>query len=205
MNLLGRFLRAERAGRLSSGVGASMLQSSFGRIVRFNSPPADFGHPWLATLRGDAAADFLPGFINHVPAAIEGVPLAGSINPVKPPPVLEWQKLQLNSDGIGYLCAEITCLDAATAEKSSRAAFSIVKVEMVQVADPDTDDGAQGAVLNTSGAARPLSGNRARWPVAMLQRRGDGRVDLFQIVHFDLTHRMALKADGRTPARHFFY
>ncbi|MEA3210987.1 MAG: hypothetical protein QOE70_4044 [Chthoniobacter sp.] len=207
MNPVARLLRTGRASRLSAGPGSSVFETPLGRIVRFGSQGADFSHPWLAVLSGSAAL-FLPGSVNQVQATIKGVPLDGSSKPPVAAPSLTWGKLSLTADGIGYLCAEITLRTPAEALKVSQEAWSVVKVEMVQVADPDTDLGQSGGVLNTSGAARPLTikgEHRARWPVAMIQQRADGAVELFQIVYFNLTHRAALRADGKGVARHFFY
>ncbi len=64
MSLLDRLRRKERAGNLQSGPGASVLQTPYGRVVRFRPAGASFDHPWLAALEGNNAATFLPGFVN---------------------------------------------------------------------------------------------------------------------------------------------
>jgi hypothetical protein len=38
----------------------------------------------------------------------------------------------------------------------------------------------------------------------MLRDRG-ATTDIFQITFFGLRHRVQLKADGKTPSRHFFW
>lgn len=190
-----RLLAGNRSHRLLSGPGARLHRTAFGTGVRFAGGPADFSHPWLAELAGVSSAVILPGFINNVPAAIDGVPLAGTDK--KPSPRLTWTKLQLNVDGIGYLAAEVTCDPAND--------WGITKVEMVQVADPDTEDGAPGKTMNATGAALPLKDHRARWPIAMIQRRASGLLEVFQITHFNLTHRVKLAANGTSAARHFFW
>ncbi|MEA3212296.1 MAG: hypothetical protein QOE70_5353 [Chthoniobacter sp.] len=200
MKLLDRLRRSGRASQLRSGPGAAVFQSGFGRIVRFKAQGADFNHPWLMTLLSENSATFLPGAVNGVQAAIKGVPLSG--NKKGETPVLRWSKLRLNADGMGWFCAEITCADLG---KKDRTPWSVTKVEIVQVADPDTDNGEAGSMLNASGGARPLSDFRARWPVAMIQEYSEGSRELFQIVYFNLTHRVGLKADGVSAARHFFF
>jgi hypothetical protein len=81
----------------------------------------------------------------------------------------------------------------------------VLTAEMVQVADPNTDSGKDDGTFHmAAGGAKPLSGNRARWPVAMLQLR-NGSLDVFQVVHFNLTHRVALQKDGKSAQRHFFF
>ena len=188
-------MEGNRRSRLYAGPGARIYQSAFGSRVRFNAAPADFSHPWLAELAGNGAARLLPGFINQVPGAIKGVPLAGTEK--KPVPTLTWAALKLTDDGIGYLAAEVTC--------DAKHDFAVTGVEIVQVADPDTEDGTPGKLQNSSGGAMPLSKDRARGPLAMLQQRSSGQVDVFQITFFNLTHRVKMAADGKTVSRHFFW
>ena len=76
---------------------------------------------------------------------------------------------------------------------------------MVQVADPNTDDGEPGEGTGGNGGAFPLPGRRARYPLAMLRERKDKKLDLYQITFFDLQHRPALGTDRKTAARHFFW
>ena len=83
--------------------------------------------------------------------------------------------------------------------------WSVEKVEVVQVADPNTPDGELGDSPGGNGGAVALPGRRARHPLAMLRERKDGRLDLFQITFFDLQHRAALGADRKSAARHFFW
>ena len=188
-------LAGDRRHRVSSGPGVRLHRTAFGTGVRFHGGPADFSHPWLAEMAGANAAVFLPGTVNRVRATIKGVPLAGLDG--KAPPQLEWDTLALNADGIGWFCAEVTCDPAHD--------FAVTACEIVQVADPDTDDGKPGRRLNATGGAFALSKNRARWPLAMLQRRANGLVEVFQVTFFDLTHRVKLAANGRRAARHFFW
>ena len=135
-------------------------------------------------------ATFLPATINRIPATIKGVKLNSPTVPV-----LDLSKPVFDADGRGWIAAEVTCDPAKE--------WGVVSVEMVQVADPDTDDGLPGTGYNAIGGAKPLSGNRARHPVAMLRRRADGSVDVFDQEYFNLQMRIAFAAD-KTPQRFFF-
>ena len=132
--------------------------------------------------------------MNRVDAKIKDVPLAGTDD--QPPPVLKFGQPMLDDEGRGYICVEVTCR-----EKD----WSVEKVEVVQVADPNTDDGEQGEGTGGSGGAVALPGRRARYPLAMLRERKDGKLDLYQITFFDLQHRPALGTDRKTATRHFFW
>ncbi|MGB8167731.1 MAG: hypothetical protein WCF18_09600 [Chthoniobacteraceae bacterium] len=201
MSLLDRFKRSERASDLHTGPGASVFKSAFGRMVRFRPTLASFDHPWLATLDGDSGATFLQGMVNGKKAMIAGIPLDGG--PKQKVPVLRWKNLQLDADGLGWLCVEVTC---SGPDDKGHTPWSVLAAEMVQVGDPNTDDGKPDGIFHmAAGGAKPLKGNRARWPVAMIQRREGGSLDLFQIVHFNLTHRVALQKDGKSAQRHFFF
>lgn len=169
---------------------------SFGSVVRFNAGNLDFSHPWAADLVDKTGVTLLPGSINTIPAKIKGVPLGGTDQ--KAVPQLSWgDKPLLTADGIGYICAEVTC--------DPKADWSVTAIEIVQVADPNSEDGKPGVISNASGAAFPLSKNRARWPLAMLQQRKGGQIELFQVTFFNLTHRVKLKTDGVSASRHFFW
>jgi hypothetical protein len=189
-------LRMGRANKIRFGVGSRTRVTPFGTTVSFDSEPADFSHPWQTSLAGDRSVSIRPGTINRVAAKIKGVPLAGDKD--NPPPVLRWSPLQLDAERRGFICAEVT-LDPAKF-------FEVKSVEMVQVADPDTDDGAAGREPNRQGGARPLSGFRARHPVAMLrEREGDARLDVYQIAFFDVQHRVQQRAGTGFILRHFFW
>ncbi len=104
---------------------------------------------------------------------------------------------------------EVTCVgvnEKGESLEEGKTPWSILKAEMVQVGEPHTNDGKPDGIFHMAdGAARALSENRARWPVAMIAQREGGSLDLFQIVHFNLTHRVALKKDGKSAERHFFF
>lgn len=201
MSLLDRLRRSERASDLHTGPGASVFRSPFGRIVRFRPTSASFEHPWLAAMEGDKGATFLPGLVNGRKATIDGIPLDGG--PKLRVPVLRWKSLQLDADGLGWLCVEVTC---SAPDDKEHTPWSVLKAEMVQVGDPNTDDGQPDGIFHMSaGGAKPLTGHRARWPLAVIQQRADGTLDLFQVVHFNLTHRVALQRDRKSAQRHFFF
>ncbi len=189
--------RAVLACRLIAGPGVRLRHTSSGTVISFAAGGQGFVHPWLVGLLGTEAANIRPGTINRVPATIKGEPLDGG-KAGNPAPRLDFGKPRLDAEGRGWICAECTFKPAD--------AWSVAKVEIVQVADPDTADGAPLVGLpNATGGSLPLPGNRARHPLAMLRLRASGQLEVFQIAHFDLTHRVKLTADGVTAARHFFY
>ena len=185
---------AVRACRIISGDGVRLRETPDGTIITFDGSDAVFAHPFQVSLVGKEAATIRPGTVNRIDAKIKGVPLAGTDR--VPPPVLKFGKPRLDQDGCGFICIEVMCR-----EKD----WSVEKIEVVQVADPNTDDGEPGESPGGSGGAVTLPGRRARHPLAMLRERKDGRLDLFQITFFDLQHRPALASDRKTATRHFFW
>lgn len=178
--------------RIVAGLGTRVSEVSGGSIVDFDFG-GGFAHPWLASLRGQNAASIRPGTINGLEATIKGVALSDD-----PAPVLEWDEVKLDASGSGLIAAEVT-VDTDTLKLKS--------IEMVQVADPDAEDGEapeDGSLPLHGGAAAALEGGRARWPIARLRQREDGTLVLFQIVYFNLTHRAVRGEDGGI-ARHFFF
>lgn len=183
-----------RACRLISGDGVRLRETPDGTIITFDGGGADFAHPFQVSLVGTDAATIRPGTVNRVDVMIKDVPLAGTDR--EPPPVLKVGTPMLDQEGRGFICVEVTCR-----EKD----WSVEKTEVVQVADPNSDDGGAGEGSGGSGGAVALAGRRARHPLAMLRQRKDGKLDLFQITFFDLQHRPALAADRKSAARHFFW
>lgn len=181
------------SGRLFTGPDVHVRTlGKLGTIVGFRRrSQAGFTGAWWVDLQGSSAATVAPGTVSKVPATIRGAKLDDAR-----PPVLQFGTLRTDSDGRGWICAEVTCDPAKQ--------WGIVKVEIVQVADPDTNDGAAGTGINAIGGAKPLTGSRARAPLAMLRKRSGGGVDVFQIAYFDLQMRIAFAADN-TPQRFFFF
>ena len=176
---------------IREGVGCRLRRSGRYVLINFDGGGnADFSHPWQGELNGTQMT-FLPGTINKIPGTIKGVELDDPTNPS-----LDLSEPDLDVDGRGWVCAEVTC-DPANQ-------FGIISVEIVQVADPDTDDGKPGLGINAIGGAKPLSGNRARQPLAMLRRRADGQMDVFDQTYFNLSMVIKFAAD-KTPQRFFFY
>lgn len=184
---------AVRACRVIAGAAVRTRETPDGTIVDFlGGDGGSFVGAWFVSMRSGEEFAIRPGTINRVMARIKDRPLDDD-----PAPTLKVPRLQLDRDGRGYIAAEVTV--------DPKKAFAVLKVEMVQCADPDTDDGEPGAAPNAVGAQRPLAENRARFPVAMLRRRKGGRLDLYQLAFFDLQHRLALTRDGQAAARHFFW
>ncbi len=193
---LKKLLAARRVARLLPGRNVRLRRMPGGTLLSVRGGGAVFEHPWLVSFDGTNAT-VLPATINRVEAEIDGKKLSEV-----PAPILTVSKLRVDSEGRGWFAAEVTC--------DSAKEWGIVKVEIVQVADPDTADGNARGGINAIGGATPLPGNRARHPIAMVRKRDDGQVDVFQIAFFDLQHRIAFSAefgpDGRKPPqRHFFF
>ena len=185
---------AVRGCRIIAGDGVRLREMPDGTIITFDGRDADFAHPFQVSLVDSEAAMIRPGTVNRVDAKIKGVPLAGTER--EPPPVLNFGQPMLDGEGRGYICIEATCR-----EKD----WSVETAEVIQVADPNTDDGAPGDGNGGTGGAAARPGRRARYPLAMLRQRKDGKLDLYQITFFDLQHRAALGADRTTATRHFFW
>lgn len=185
---------AVHACRLIAGDGVRLREMPDGTIITFDGDGAEFVHPFQVSLVGTEAASIRPGTVNKVDAKIKDVPLAGKDG--EAPPVLKFGTPMLDDEGRGYICVEVTCR-----EKD----WSVEKVEVVQVADPNTDDGEPGEGLGGTTASVALSGRRTRYPLAMLRERKDKKLDLYQITFFDLQHRAALGTDRKTATRHFFW
>ena len=184
---------AVRACRIIAGDGVRLREMPDGTIITFDGDGADFVHPFQVSLIGTEAASIRPGTVNRVDAKIKDVPLAGKDG--EAPPVLKFGTPMLDDEGRGYICVEVTCR-----EKD----WSVEKVEVVQVADPNTDDGEAGEGHGSTGSVA-LLGRRARYPLAMLRERKDKKLDLYQITFFDLQHRAALGTDRKSATRHFFW
>lgn len=194
--------RAIRALRLIAGWGVRLRETANGTIINFDRGQS-FNHPFRVSMQGDTAAVIQPGRINKVSATIDGVLLEGDDK--NQPPILEFKDgLALDSDGKGWIAAEVTC-----SEKD----WSIVTVEIVQVSDLDSDDGNAPedgtASLSSSGGVPNLPGRRARAALALLRQGKGGNVRFWQCTHFDLQHRRVASAVVKDPladdGRHFFY
>jgi hypothetical protein len=185
---------AVRACRLVAGDGVRLREMPDGTIITFDGGGTEFVHPFQVSLIGTEAAAIRPGTVNKVDAKIKDVPLAGEDG--EAPPVLKFGTPMLDDEGRGYICVEVTCR-----EKD----WSVEKVEVVQVADPNTDDGEAGEGHSGSTASVALPGRRTRYPLAMLREREDKKLDLYQITFFDLQHRAALGTDRKIATRHFFW
>ena len=135
---------AVRACRIIAGDGVRLREMPDGTILTFDPSGADFVHPFQVALIGTDAASIRPGTVNRVDANIKDVPLAGKAG--EAPPVLKFGQPMLDDEGRGYICVEVTCR-----EKD----WSVDKVELVQVADPNTDDGEAGSI--SSANVRPTS------------------------------------------------
>ena len=139
-----------RAGRLIAGDGVRLREMPDGTIITFDSDGAEFVHPFQVSLSGTEAVTIRPGTVNRVDAKIKDVPLAGTDD--HPPPLLKFGQPMLDDEGRGYICVEVTCR-----EKD----WSVEKVEVVQVADPNTDDGEAGEGHSGTTASVALPGRRA--------------------------------------------
>lgn len=191
--------RVVRALRLISGANTRLRNTPDGTVVNFTGATTFWAHPWKATLAGDTEATIRPGLINGVMPTIEGVPLDGGKDG-KDVPNLKFNDVKVDAEGKGWLAAEVTCRAKD---------WSVESIEMVQVADLGTEDGLtlKGVTAEppTSGGLPSLSKRRVRAPIAMLRKRKDGTLALFQNVHFNLNHRVQFVTGNTDAPRHFFY
>ena len=188
--------------RLISGYGIRLRTTSNGTIISAMIPRSAFVGRWKCQLEGESRVLVKPGAINGVEATIKGVLLSGDPKRNQAVPVLELRAIQLDSEGKGYIAAEVQCSDDGL--------WAIKTVEIVQVAYLNSDDGKEppkGNILTQSSAGVPnLEGRRARVPLAMLRRRAAGNIELFQIAYHDFGHTIKTVADRKLDqGRHFFY
>src|SRR4030095_4251105 len=174
---------AQRDARVFPGVGVRLLRmGKHGTIFRASSSgTALFIGAWFVDLSADTIT-VQPGRVNFVMAKIEDIPLDDPT-----PPTLRLRSPKVDDEGRGFICAEgfFNGPDDKDDKGKPLTAWSVREVQIVQVANPDTDDGL-GKFTNSSGAAMPLEGNRCRWPIAMIRERDGGDLEVFQIEYFDL-------------------
>lgn len=194
-NLLMLFLRGCR---LIAGRGVRLDTTPDGTTITFDPGASSrWQHSFRCALQSDySAVEVGMGLVNGLVPTIADVPLdAVETN------TLPLAQPRLGNDGRGWIAVECVLGDK----------WEVLSASIVHVANLDTDTGEpppEGVAGFHSGGTLTLPGRRARWPLALLRRRDDGRLVLFQITHFDLMHRAAIakRADG-TPGesgRHFF-
>lgn len=186
-----------RAQRILAGRNVRLRETPVGTVIHFDGGRVRWEHAWELVSVGPKGAVIRPGTVNGVMGMIEGVRL----DDAKSRPTLRWDRLDVDGDGRGYVCAEVT-VDTA------KNGWAVKSVEMVQVKDPNDGSrlaaGVGGAAPLMSKGADGKQVNTARWPVAMLRVRKGGAMDVFQVVYFPLQHGVALREDG-TIQRHFFW
>lgn len=195
--LWNRLVAAVRATRLLPGVGARLRSMPHGTIIGFDAAPVSWAHPFQVSLVGNTAAQIRPGRVNMIEPKIDGVALSGTED--EPSPKLEFGKLQLDKEDRGYIAIEITCGPK----------WEIKTAEMVQVAYFDSETGEEpppgSGGPSSIGGIPGLTKRRVRYPIAMLRLRKSGRLDLFQIVFFNVAYRAKPRDDKTDIARHFFW
>ncbi len=189
---------AHRASLLRSGPGIRLRQTPDGTIISGPDAGPAWDHPFNVSLI-DSRAKITPGTVNGIEPRIDDVPLSGTDD--DEPPVIEWDRLNVDDDGRGYIALELTC--------DEKWKIKPELLTLVQVAYFDSEDGEEPPEGSggpaSAGGVPGLSGRRARYPIAMLRQRASGHVDVFQIVHFALQHRAQPRNEAAEVARHFFW
>lgn len=182
--------------QLFSGYGISLRKTADGTIISVDAQAVAWDHPFKVDLSGPRGCTITFGTVNGKVPQIKGVPMDGGDKNL-PVPAFEWEETRLDKEGRGWIAVEVHFDEG----------WFIDNAYFVQVASLETDDGSEGGDLTKTamavGTAPTLSGNRTRWPIAMLKRRGNGQLEIFQQVHHTLQHRM--KQNARGVPRHFFY
>jgi hypothetical protein len=142
---------AMHACRLIAGDGVRPREMPNGTIITFDGVSAEFVHPFQVSLIGTEAASIRPGTVNKMDAKIKDVPLAGKGGEASP--VLKIETPVLDDEGHGCICVEATRREED---------WSVEKVEVAQVADPNTDDGESGEGHSGSTASVALPERRTR-------------------------------------------
>lgn len=185
--------------RLQAGRDTRLDSRPDGTTITFDSASNRWPHNFRCVLApGDSGVQVRFGTVNGKVPRIAETPLDAAT----PRPLLWSTAPRLDADGRGWIAVEVT-FDAQ---------WGVQSAIIVQVANLDTDTGdvPKTAIGYWGGGTLTLprlsktTGPRARWPLAMLRRRDTGSLDLFQVTHFSLQHRVSIKP-GETRGRHFFF
>lgn len=185
-----------RAARLLEGPGIRLQHTPDGTIISAKGSDAGrYVHPFQVSIAGDRLM-IRAGLVNGIEPRIKGIPLSGDAK--NPQPSLDFKRPKLDQDGRGYAALELGC--------GADWQIPNLGAEIVQVAAWDTETGEPGIPTESRGAAGipGLSGRRVRYPIALLRRNKAGAIDVFQIVHFNVSHSAKPRDTKSDIARHFF-
>jgi hypothetical protein len=173
-----RLLAWAKQFRLEAGKGIRLTRTPNGTYIIAEPPPLSWEHPFKAAVSDDLAR-LLPGTLNQQIPVVQGRPLDGDPAPA----------LRLREGPNGDLRSWIT-LEAEVNGESGL-----------------TDPGASNAIRIVHSREAPSSaGLIGRHALAMLVWSADRASvqRVHQITHFNLQHRFARGAPGRS-GRHFFW
>lgn len=199
--------KAIKALRLQRGPGIHLRESSSGTIISadtFTIPALPF------TVRQVSAASryqIVPGWVNG-----SLIPYIGEEQlTADPAPTLIIEDLELDSEGRGYILLEVTCDDMwqpipEQLQIIQAAAFDRLTVEPDPTPlDPENPEDAEAIYARYASHLPLLPGRKARWPLALLQRRKDESIALHQITQGDLQFRAAPLNLTSEKGRAFFF
>lgn len=198
-NAAGKILRAMR---LIAGWNVRLTETPSGTLINFVASAQIFDHPFRGKLQGINTVFSNYGTINNIPCTIKdsktGLQTPLDIKNGSGSPILRWEKLLLDGKGYGWIAAEVTCDED----------WHITGVEIVQVADLESEDGKaklDGTVTQPSGGGvKGISKRRARWGLMVIfQDPKTTELTLWQNTFANLKHRVRVDIDGKSY--HFFY
>lgn len=181
---------ANRAVRILPGLGYRRRLTPFGTILQLDELQVSFAHYFQCGLSPDGReVTVRPGRLNAVIVpTIKKVELEADEAPrlELPDPV------PFNADGRSWIALEVTCDEK----------FRAKSAEVIHAVSLDGKKHAEGEDRGAdAGAAPALAGRKTRHPLALLVRREDDRIELFQIAYFNLRHVAAGTGDA---VRHYF-
>lgn len=191
--------------RLTAGPGVKLSIGPNGTIISVDRQRFDRSHAFKCALLGAMGVRIQPGLVAGI------IPSVGK-EPLDEERALLWAKPLFDATGRGWVALEVTF----------GAKWEVISAQVVQVADLDTLDGlpakadaakppgyAAGAPLTISTGKTDkktkLVDRRARHPLAMIRKRDNGALVLFQITQHNLNHRAAVQGKDDKIARHFFF
>ena len=155
-----------------------------------------YSHAFKVSLT-EHGASITPGTVNGIEPVIGGVLLSGD-EAGENIPELRWKKPALDAKRRGYIALEAIC---DREWKIVQGDLTVVQVAYYDSLDGKAPPDGSGGIA-AAGGIPGLPGRRVRYPIARLIQRKSGELEVFQIVKFDVTHRV--QARTADIARHFF-
>ena len=189
---------AVHAGRLRAGSGIRLHEMPDFTLISAigGGTGGGTGHAFKVSLT-EHGASITPGTVNGIEPVIGGVLLSGD-EAGENIPELRWKKPALDAKRRGYIALEAIC---DREWKIVQGDLTVVQVAYYDSLDGKAPPDGSGGIA-AAGGIPGLPGRRVRYPIARLIQRKSGELEVFQIVKFDVTHRV--QARTADIARHFF-